>query len=453
MYQFKKLFLTVVFIVSMFVCDSVVQAYDNEVFYRNGYFRWRVDGVELGQSSDLSTAINSGIAGGGRDLHITTTGNLYSQINLEASLNMYFHGGTLTKAFNGDGFLQDGGGPIGIYDLTLTTSYSGMGIHTSRASDVVCQNVHIIGGGIGIRVDSHPSRPYEDGRWCYNLVVQDCSFDGCSSHGLETYGVDGVSVSGIEANNCGECGVLFNKTTGGWVGSVHAYRCCYGGGYAGLRFANDCSYMQVENSTSIECGRGIFILTGSNNIWIKNCMVVDTTDIGVWFQDVVNCTIDYGCNNSGTSISGSGSWANLTSNVGSFGVKRIQNRSTGMYVDGMGRTTNGADACQYASTSHINSYWSFVPVGSYYYVVNQGTGFKLDGYGRTTNGESAAQYSSSSQHVNAQWQLVSAGSGYYFLQNVGTGMRLDGYGRTTNGDQVAQYNNTTHVNAQWQLVN
>jgi hypothetical protein len=430
---------------------NLVQAYDNEVFYRNGYFRWTVDGVEQGQSSDLATAINEGVAGGGRDLHITTGGKLHSQITLADDLNLYFHDNTFDKTHSGYGFYLEGSGGVGFYNMTLTTSSgAGMGIRTTRASNLAFQNVHITGGSIGIRVDSHPSRPYEDGRWCYNLTVDNCTFDDCDSHGLETYGVDDVSVSGVIARNCGECGVLFNKTVNGHVGSVYAYRCCYGGGYAGLRFANACADMEVENITSIECGRGLFILTDSNNIWVKNCYLIDCTDIGIWFQEVENCTVDYGVNNCGTSVSGSGSSANTTSSTGSFGIKRLCNRGTGLYIDGMGETSNGSSVGQYANTGHINAYWSLIPVGSYYYLVNQGTGMKIDGYGRTSNGSDCAQYSAKTQHSNAQWSVVSAGSGYYYLVNRGTGMKIDGYGQTSNGSSCKLYSGTTtHSNAQW----
>ncbi|KAF0093266.1 MAG: mannanase [Puniceicoccaceae bacterium 5H] len=434
---------------------SALHGYANEVFWRNGYYRWTNNNVEQGQSSDLATAINNAIGSGNRDLHILVGGSLHSQVDLQPGLNIYGHNNTFDKTHGGYGFFRDGSGPIGIFDLTLTAPRgSGMGIRTSRASDIDIRNVHIVGGSIGIRVDSHPSRPYEDGRWVYNLNVQDCSFDNCSSHGLETYGVDGNNVSGIVATNCGECGVLFNKSVNGHVWSVYAYRCCYGGGYAGLRFANDCGYFEVENATSIECGRGLFILTGSHDIWVKNVYIADTSDIGIWLEDVDNCTVDYGANNSGTSVSGSGSSSNTTSNLGSFGIKRLQNRATGMYLDGMGRTSNGADAAQWSNTSSIHATWGLVPVGSNYYVVNQGTGMKLDGYGRTTNGDAAALYTAGSQHPNTQWTLQSAGSGYYYLQNVNTGMKLDGYGRTTDGDTAAQYSgSTTSTNAQWQPVN
>nr|WP_245531707.1 RICIN domain-containing protein [Anaerophaga thermohalophila] len=75
----------------------------------------------------------------------------------------------------------------------------------------------------------------------------------------------------------------------------------------------------------------------------------------------------------------------------------------------------------------------------------------IDGMGRTTNGDNCGQYANTT-HVNAQWSLESSGDGYYRLRNRGTGMYLDGMGRTTNGDPAGQYANTTHVNAQWRFV-
>lgn len=434
--------------------SSLLHAYDNEVFWRNGYFRWKTDGVEQGQSGDLATAINNAIAGGNRDLHLLVGGSLHSQINLQPNLNIYGHGNSFEKTHGGYGFFRDGSGAIGIFDLTLTAPRgSGMGIRTSRASNLMFSNLTIIGGSIGIRVDSHPSRPYEDGRWVSDLTVSNCTFRNCSSHGLETYGVDGVAVSTIMASDCGECGVLFNKSIDGYVGSVYAYRCSYGGGYAGLRFANDCVGFEVENVTSIECGRGLFILTGSRDIWVKNAYLRDCSDIGIWFQDVSNCVVQYGANNCGSAVSGSGSSADFTTNMGGFGVKRVRNRGTGMYLDGMGAMTNGSDVRQYSNTNHLNARWGLIPVGSSYYLVNQGSGLKIDGYGRTTNGSAAAQHTAASEHANARWTLQSAGSGYYYLVNANTGMKLDGYGRTGNGDVCAQYSgSTTHPNAQWELV-
>ena len=134
-------------------------------------------------------------------------------------------------------------------------------------------------------------------------------------------------------------------------------------------------------------------------------------------------------------------------------VYQFKNRSTGLFIDGMGRTNNGDATGQYANTTHPNAQWSVVDAGSgYSYLVNVGTGMKLDGYGRTSNGSVCAQYNSSTTHYNAQWQFIDAGSGYYFIQNRGTGMRIDGYGFGSNGSDLMQYSNTTHYNAQWQMI-
>lgn len=167
----------------------------------------------------------------------------------------------------------------------------------------------------------------------------------------------------------------------------------------------------------------------------------------------VNATV-WEAGSSGGSSSGGSSSGGSSSGGGITGVKQLRNRGTGLFLDGMGRTNNGADVGQYANTTHANAHWNITSAGSgYYYLINQGTNMKLDGYGRTSNGSACAQYSSSTTHVNAQWSIVSAGSGYYYLVNRGTNMKLDGYGRTSNGSACAQYSNvTTHVNAQWEIV-
>jgi hypothetical protein len=41
---------------------------------------------------------------------------------------------------------------------------------------------------------------------------------------------------------------------------------------------------------------------------------------------------------------------------------------------------------------------------------------------------------------------------YYYIENRATGMRLDGYGFSSNGSTLRQYKGTTHVNAQWSIV-
>lgn len=131
---------------------------------------------------------------------------------------------------------------------------------------------------------------------------------------------------------------------------------------------------------------------------------------------------------------------------------QLQNRATGLRLDGMGRTTNG-DACgQYANTTHVNSNWELIDVGGgYYQLRNRGTGLYLDGMGRTTNGSDVGQWANTT-HQNSHWSLQQYDGNYYRLQNRATGLFLDGMGRTSNGANCGQWANTTSQNAQWQLI-
>lgn len=138
---------------------------------------------------------------------------------------------------------------------------------------------------------------------------------------------------------------------------------------------------------------------------------------------------------------------------GGSGYVQLQNRGSGLFLDGMGRTNNG-DACgQWGNTNHPNSHWQLIDVGSgYYQLKNRGTGLFLDGMGRTSNGAVCGQWGNTSHH-NSHWELEQYSGNYYRLQNRGTGLYLDGMGRTSNGSDVGQWPNTTHPNAQWQLIN
>ncbi len=86
---------------------------------------------------------------------------------------------------------------------------------------------------------------------------------------------------------------------------------------------------------------------------------------------------------------------------------------------------------------------------TYYQLRNRGTGLFIDGMGLPANGSASGQYANTT-HVNAQWEMISTGS-YYQFRNRGTGLFLDGMGRTESGADVGQWTGTTHVNSQWSV--
>lgn len=255
----------------------------HEVTKSGDTYLWTHQGDEQGRSDDLATAIQSAIGEGNREVHIRTGGELGRTIQLMPGLRLHGHGNTFEKTHNDKGFYHQGPGGISMRDLTITGG-TGWGIHTTRAGNLEFENLRIIGGGIGIRVDSHPSRPYEEGRWVRNLQVINCTFERCSGHGLETYGVEDFVIDGITAKECGECGVLVNKGRNGKVGTVRAWRCCVGGGYAGLRFANYCRDITVEKVTAIECGRGFFTVSDCRNIIVKEVDIRNCSSQAILIQ-------------------------------------------------------------------------------------------------------------------------------------------------------------------------
>lgn len=141
----------------------------------------------------------------------------------------------------------------------------------------------------------------------------------------------------------------------------------------------------------------------------------------------------------------------ITGSTSASNSIRLLNASTSLYVDGMGRTTNGSAAGQYSSSGSSNQRWIIEQLGSYVKIRNQATGLYLDGMGRTANGSAVGQYSSSTSY-NQQWQQVTAGSNVKFM-NRATGLYIDGMGRTTNGSDLGQYSNGSSTNQQWMIVN
>ena len=87
---------------------------------------------------------------------------------------------------------------------------------------------------------------------------------------------------------------------------------------------------------------------------------------------------------------------------------RIKNRATGLYLDGMGRTTNGSAAGQYGDTNSTNQQWTVVTDANNVRIRNRATGLYLDGMGRTTNGADLGQWGDSNS-TNQQWKIVAAG--------------------------------------------
>jgi hypothetical protein len=428
--------------------SGIAKAYDNEVYYSNGAYYWKISNVVGGSSPDLADAIQAGIGTGNRELHILTGGTLTKTIGLQHGLTLRCHNNTFTRSHGGDGLHRDGSGNIAIYDMTLSGG-GGTGIHTSRASNLTFVGVKVVGGGIGIRVDSHPSRPYEDGRWFYNLTVQQCTFENCGSHGLETYGVDGFTIDGIIARNCGECGVLINKGINGTIGTVDAYRCSYGGGYAGLRFANYCADCTVQKVIAVECGRGFFTVSTCTNIVVQEVYIRNCSSHAILLQNSDRVGINGGTFN-GVGLNHYTS-VNCWINALPLGQRKIINRASGRALDMVGNT-NGSNVLIYDYWGGANQKWVIAELGNGRYSIrsSQSGGRAVDSSWSPANGVSVYAW----EYWNGapqRWLIQSVGNGHFRITpELNTGQCLDAYG-TANSSDVGLWSYWGGNNQQWSI--
>jgi hypothetical protein len=166
--------------------------------------------------------------------------------------------------------------------------------------------------------------------------------------------------------------------------------------------------------------RGVLV---SNTTLHQVSFGVEVTYTSGWQQ--------YTCNSFSLSYGQSG---------GGGSYKRLQNRQTGLYADGMGYTNDGANLCQWSNSGSNAQQWTISTTGSYVKLQNRQTGKYIDGMGRTSNGSICGQWSSSSSN-NQQWSQQSS-SGYYRFQNRATGLYMDGMGYTGNGSNMCQWSNS-----------
>ena len=94
--------------------------------------------------------------------------------------------------------------------------------------------------------------------------------------------------------------------------------------------------------------------------------------------------------------------------------------------------------------------WTLETSGSYVYIKNRSTGLYIDGRGNSTNGSYAGQWTSSTSN-NLQWQQETVGS-YVKFKNRATGLYLDGLSNTTNGADLGQWASSTGDAQQWTVT-
>ncbi|MFF1607319.1 RICIN domain-containing protein [Amycolatopsis sp. NPDC058278] len=130
---------------------------------------------------------------------------------------------------------------------------------------------------------------------------------------------------------------------------------------------------------------------------------------------------------------------------------RIVNAATGLYVDGLGRSSSGSGTGQASGDpARYDQQWVIENAGNRVRIKNRATGLYLDGAGRTTNGAVVSQYAASGS-ANQLWSVVTDANNVR-IRNSSTGEYLDGMGRTASGTDLGQYGDSSSTNQRWRIV-
>ncbi|KAJ4168661.1 hypothetical protein NW754_010584 [Fusarium falciforme] len=162
-----------------------------------------------------------------------------------------------------------------------------------------------LSGGIGIRFD-------RDLAANSNVKMDTITVTGAGSHAVETWNIDGLNINSVIARDCGECGLLLQKTTNAWVGYVEGNNVGTGTGYATLRFANnngqlpDGQYTKtnvfIDKVYSRGGGRGIFCVSMSGAAEIKQIDLANNGNNAVLIENCYNFAIRDGTINGGGEV-------------------------------------------------------------------------------------------------------------------------------------------------------
>jgi hypothetical protein len=130
---------------------------------------------------------------------------------------------------------------------------------------------------------------------------------------------------------------------------------------------------------------------------------------------------------------------------------RVVNAGTGLYIDGVGRTSSGSSAGEWSGDgSRYDQQWVVENAGNYVRIKNRSTGLYLDGAGRTSDGAAVSQYADTNS-TSQQWTVVTAANNVR-IRNRATGKYIDGMGRAGNGADLGQWSDSNSANQQWRIV-
>lgn len=354
------------------------------------------------------------------------------------------------------------------FNVTGTPRY---GIRMSHCNSVIVEDVNMdLSSGLGIRIDGR------NGSDTQNVTLNSATISGSSTHAVETYGVDTIDIGTVTATDIETgCGLLLNDTANATVDYVNATRCDQGGGYAGFRCANDAGpNITVNRVDAVDCGRGIFTVSGSSGINIYD-VYLESNESGVLAQDTRDLTIDGGTitGNVGEGVridSRSSNTHHYSRNI-TIENLQIDNNDYGVYETGPDTEQNAIrnnNICDNA-TADIETYAASTTVsgntfcngggggdisdGTYQITnVNSGKPMEVNAAG-TADGDNIQQWSDNGGD-HQHWNVTRNDDGTYTITNINSGKLLEvANASTSDGANVRQWSDTGCSCQSWNIIN
>lgn len=226
-----------------------------------------IAGELIYQGTELSDAITAAIENlGPGTINIRSSGELRKTIYPRTGQTLDFHNHPIGGDQGIHVYHQD-------YVTIRNLHMIGTPLHSLRingSSHIHLHNIRLQfnGNSNGIRIDNDL---YANKVYTTDIkVTGEVFIEGTRGDGLETYGIDGLYIEKIVTRNTAGCGLMLNETKNAYVGLVDAYRASVNDGYAGFRVANHSGpNIVVDRVIAKQCGRGVFILSGSHGVEIN----------------------------------------------------------------------------------------------------------------------------------------------------------------------------------------
>ncbi|TVR52975.1 MAG: right-handed parallel beta-helix repeat-containing protein [Puniceicoccaceae bacterium] len=292
-------------------------AREGEVVRVDDTWQSKVEGAEVYRGPDMVAAIQAAVNGltPGREhketVHVRASGAVLLpdpmpelvSIEIPSHTVLNFHGHTL-HVEEGERVVPlraRDARRIEVRNLRITGTPR-FGIFMKGCQEVVLANLRLeLGlegdpesrGGAGIRTEGGDA-PWS-GEWNRDFVLDNIYVANTRGHGVELWRTDGLTVTTITTRNTGYAGLLLNQTRNAKIDLVDAWRANPGGGYAGFRTANDAGpNIEVRRVVAVECGRGVFTVSGSQGITIHEVEIARSTGHGMLIEDTENFVVHGG---------------------------------------------------------------------------------------------------------------------------------------------------------------